>query len=152
MHADHPNKMALGDEIAEGQTPTTGENLSIPQPPVESSVPPMHAPIPVETAKARSAAMQATLNQVDAADKREILNALRRGFARIGQGRSEDALKAAGYTWPDGAVPRCLGPLVASLARRGVIEEIGQTKGLTQRSHAGIVRWWQWRGEGASHG
>jgi len=127
-----------------GHTTTNAPTVSPAVP--DTMAKPMHAKIPAETIAAREQGMGAALDSTPAKDKAAIHAALIRGFRIIGSGRAADALAAAGFTWPESAPARCLGPITRAVARLGLIAPEGITKGLTKRSHAGQLTWWRWVG------
>jgi hypothetical protein len=104
---------------------------------------PMHGEAELDKAHARM------LADLDKRTHAAIWQALVAGFQRIGQGRAEDAIKAAAFIWPNDTKPRVFGAIVKKMARAGLIREVDIVKGYTGRSHAGRVSVWSWLGGAA---
>ncbi len=133
---NNANKIAPGAINAEGQDANANGD-SLPPRPGDSIPAPMHG-----GAAARDAAMGRVLRATSTGDRAAIVAAILAGLDPVEPRRAEEALAAAGFAWPESAPRRCLGAIVAGLARLGLIVEIGWTKGRSGPSHAGRVSLW----------
>lgn len=63
------------------------------------------------------------------------------GLAASGRPFTADDLRAAGLPEPD--TPNRVGALLSSMARRGVIRDVGYAKATRRSRHCGLVRVWE---------